>query len=72
MRYEPLNALRKNSYISPNWKPEEVEMVQKARRVLGFGGAFPPYEGLVKKLDKARNFYEAFSLRPVRKRKHPT
>ncbi len=28
------------------------------------GGVFPPYEGLRKKLTKARNFQEAFKLRP--------
>jgi len=69
MRYEPLNggsALEKNIYISPNWTPEEVEMVQRARRVLGYGGAFPPYEVLRKKLERASDFHEAFSLRPLR------
>ena len=69
MRYIPLDALDKNSYISPNWTREEVEMVQRARRVIGYGGAFPPYEGLVKKFNKARNFHEAFSLRPPRRGK---
>ena len=64
MRYEPLNSLVKNKYISPHWTPERLELVAKARRVLGFGGAFPPYEGLVKKLSNARTFEEAFSLRP--------
>ena len=63
MRYEPLNSLVKNKYISPHWTPERLEMVAKARRVLGFGGAFPPYEGLVKKLKSARSFEDAFSLR---------
>lgn len=63
MRYEPLNSLVKNKYISPHWTPERLEMVAKARRVLGFGGAFPPYEGLVRKLKSARSFEEAFSLR---------
>ena len=71
MRYEPLNSLVKNKYISPHWTPERLEMVAKARRVLGFGGAFPPYEGLVKKLKLARSFEEAFSLRshPSNKRR---
>ena len=69
MRYIPLDALDKNSYISPNWTREEVEMVQRARRVIGYGGAFPPYEGLIKKFNKARNFREAFSLRPPRRGK---
>lgn len=39
-------------------------MIARARRVIGYGGAFPPYEGLKKKLSNAKNFGEAFSLRP--------
>jgi hypothetical protein len=34
--------------------------------VLGYGGAFPPYAALVEKLRRARDFGEAFSLRPAR------
>lgn len=68
MRYEPLNTLKKNFYISPKWTREEIEMVQKARRVIGYGGAFPPYKGLLKKINNARDFYEAFKLRPLRKK----
>lgn len=64
MRYQPLEPCSKDSYISPNWQPEQLEMVAKARRVIGYGGAFPPYEGLRKKLGNAKNFEEAFSLRP--------
>jgi len=63
MRFEPLDALEKNQHIAPKWSREQLEMVQKARRVIGYGGAFPPYEGLVFKFKKARNFHEAFSLR---------
>lgn len=72
MRYQPLNTLEKNSYISPNWTKEEIDMVQKARRVLGFSGAFPSYKGLVLKIQKAKNFYEAFLLRPPRPRELET
>jgi len=43
-------------------------MVAKARRVLGYGDAFPPYEGLKKKILDARNFEEAFRLRPPKRR----
>lgn len=43
-------------------------MVMRARRVIGFGGAFPPYEGLVKKFIRAEDFDQAFSLRPVVKK----
>jgi len=64
MRYEPLEPRPKNSYVSPNWTPEELEMIAKGRRVIGYGGAFPPYEGLKRKILGARNFQKAFSLRP--------
>jgi hypothetical protein len=66
MRYQPLSgehAFEKDSYVSPNWTIEQLNMVQMARRVIGYGGAFPPYDGLVKKFKKARNFEEAFGLR---------
>jgi len=66
MRYQPLEPCIKNSYVSPNWQPEQLEMVARARRVIGYGGAFPPYEGLRNKLLDASSFNEAFSLRPQR------
>lgn len=66
MRYEPLNSLVKNKYISPNWSEEELEMVAKARRVLGAGGSFPPYDGLRKKIVNAGNFRQAFELHPIK------
>jgi hypothetical protein len=64
MRYEPLNTLVKNKYISPYWTSEQLEMVAKARRVIGAGGAFPPYSALLNKFRNARSFEDAFSLRP--------
>ena len=64
MRYEPLKPGPKNAYISPNWTADQLEMVADARRVIGYGGAFPPYEGLKKKILKARTFERAFQLRP--------
>jgi len=67
MRYEPLKPLSKNQYISPYWTREELEMVAEARRVIGYGGAFPPYEALKKKLLDAKNFEDAFKLRPIKK-----
>lgn len=67
MRFEPLEPGPKNTYISPNWTPEQVEMVAKARRVLGYGGTFPPYEGLKKKILDAKDFEAAFILRPLKK-----
>lgn len=63
MRYEPLNSLVKNKFISPHWTPEKLEMVAKARRVLGYGGAFPPYRALIEKLESAKSFENAFELR---------
>ena len=70
MRYQPLSgdyAFEKDSYVSPSWANEELEMVSAARRVIGFGGAFPPYEGLFKKFRDAKGFHDAFQLRPKRK-----
>ena len=64
MRYQPLEPCNKDSYISPNWTSEQLEMIAKARRVIGYGGAFPPYEGLRRKFTNARTFEEAFELRP--------
>jgi hypothetical protein len=69
MRFQPLSALDKNSYISPDWTKEEIQMVETARRVLGAGGVFPPYEGLIKKIKKAKDFNEAFSLDSPKARK---
>lgn len=71
MRYEPISgphALKKNTYISPKWTREEIEMVQRARRVMGAGGSFPPRKALLKKFNKARDFHKAFKLRPLKKK----
>jgi len=64
MRYEPLKSLIKNKFVSPHWTEDKLEAIASARRVIGFGGAFPPYEGLVKKFHEANSFDEAFELRP--------
>ncbi|MFP3257242.1 MAG: hypothetical protein RXO36_05540 [Candidatus Nanopusillus acidilobi] len=66
MRYIPLNALEKNSFISPLWTPEQLEMIADARRVLGYGGAFVPYRGFINKILDATNFEEAMELRPTK------
>ena len=63
MRFEPLNTLAKNKYVSPHWTAGQLEMVASARRVMGYGGAFPPYQGLLEKFRNATSFEEAFSLR---------
>jgi hypothetical protein len=62
MRYEPLCALIKNKYTSPKWSAPRLDLVQKARRVIGYAGAFPPYAPLIKKL--SNRFNDAFELRP--------
>ena len=66
MRFQPLDSLNKNEYVGPNWTREELDKVQRARRVLGCSGAFPPYDALIVKFNKAKSFDEAFSLRPPR------
>ena len=62
MRFEPLTTLTKNAWVSPNWSEEELQIVAAARRVLGYAGAFPPYDALKKKLVRATNFREGFRL----------
>ncbi len=69
MRYVPLDAIHKNKYVSPNWTEEQLEKVAKARRVIGFGGAFPPYKALVDKFRKAGEFEEAFRLEPIKEKR---
>lgn len=66
MRYEPLEPRPKNTYISSNWTEEQLEMIADARRVIGYGGAFPPYKGLKRKILEARDFAKAFELRSVK------
>ena len=62
MRFVPFNTLSKNEFISPRWSESQLEAVAKARRVIGFGGAFPPYKALVNKIVNAEHFDEAFRL----------
>ncbi|MEM3264719.1 MAG: hypothetical protein QXH07_02065 [Thermoplasmata archaeon] len=64
MRYVPLDALDKNYFISPYWNTEQLEMIAGARRVLGYGGAFVPYNGFVEKIMNAKTFEIAMELRP--------
>lgn len=72
MRYEPLDSLTKNRYVSPHWTARQLEMIARARRVIGTGGAFPPYRALLDKFKNASSFEEAFSLRPgPRHRQYP-
>ncbi len=65
MRYQPTDCLKKNTFISKNWTKEELDYLARARRVMGYGGAFPPYNRLVEKIEKANNFNEAFEVWPI-------
>ena len=66
MKYIPILFRDKNEYISPNWSTSKLQQVRLATRVIGFGGAFPPYEGLVDKFNNARNFDKAFHIDPIK------
>ena len=68
MRYIPLDALEKNKYISPLWTAEQLEMVAKARRVIGFGGSFVPYKAFINKIRDSETFQDAMNLRPINKK----
>lgn len=62
MRFQPVNTLKKNDYVAPKWDETRLEAVQRARRVIGIGGAFPPYKGMiVVKVEGCRTFDEAFN-----------
>jgi hypothetical protein len=67
MRFEPIRTLYKNEYVSNKWSKDQLEAIQKARRVIGYNGAFPPYEGLKNKFNTAKDFDEAFQLRALQK-----
>ncbi len=74
MRFEPLTSLTKNAWVSPHWTREHLQQLAAARRVVGFAGAFPPYDYLVRKFQRAKSFERAFRLRklqPGRRRKRP-
>jgi len=61
MRYQPTNTLSKNTYVAPKWDEIRLNAVQRARRVIGSGGAFPPYEGMLKvKVEGCNTFDKAF------------
>jgi hypothetical protein len=68
MRYEPLYTLEKNMFVSPKWDIKKIDLVQQARRVIGYGGAFPAYKGLVNKFNDANGFEDAFGLRELKSR----
>jgi hypothetical protein len=68
MRFQPTNTLVKNTYVALGWDTVRLNAVQRARRVIGVGGAFPPYKGMLEvKVKKCNTFDEAFGefMRPV-------
>jgi len=66
MRYQPLYALTKNSYISPSWSLEKLERVERFRRIVGgkvhAPGSLPPFNALREKFLKAKSFNQAFEV----------
>lgn len=69
MRFQPINTLKKDAYVSTHWTNTQLNMVAQARRVMGYGGAFPPYNALINKFEEADGFDKAFELYPIKKTK---
>ena len=64
MRFQPCTVLKKDAYVSKNWTAKQLNMVASARRVIGYGGAFPPYDALVNRFREATKFEDIFELYP--------
>ncbi len=60
MRYIPIDATEKKGYVAPKWTLKEIEFVEESRRIIGYGGAFPPYKALIDKFDNSSSFNDAF------------
>lgn len=61
MRYQPTNTRTKNTHVGNHWDEGRLGAVQTARRVIGRGGAFPPYKGMLKvKVEGCQTFDDAF------------
>lgn len=61
MRFQPIYATEKNNYVAPEWDEMKLNAVARARRVIGSGGAFVPFDGMIiKKVEGCKTFYEAF------------
>lgn len=70
MRYQPVegeDALKKDSHISPNWTQEQLDLVVKARRIMGKRGAFIPHKYFKAKVvsKKADTIEKALEIWPV-------
>jgi len=61
LRFQPLYTLEKDNYVAPQWDPIRLNAVVTARRVIGAGGTFPPYKGMMEvKVKGCQTFDEAF------------
>jgi len=60
MRFTPLDSLEKNKFVSPLWTEKQLDLVVKARSILGFGGALIPYDYFKEQVLKANTLEEAF------------
>jgi hypothetical protein len=72
MRFEPLCSLQKNKYVGINWTEDDLDKAARARRVIGYAGAFPPYGPLIEKFEKAGCFDKAFELDPLTVKEGPS
>lgn len=62
MRFQPVYTLKKNDYVSPRWDQTRLGAIATARRVIGAGGTFPPYHGMMKvKVEGCETFDKAFA-----------
>lgn len=65
MRFQPIKgvmALKKDSYISPEWTPDILEVVARGRRILGVHGAFPPTNALHDRLEQSTDLRQLFKI----------
>ena len=67
MRYIPLDSLVRRGYISPLWTNDQLEMIAKARRVLGFAGVFLNHKALKYKFINSTSLEESMELWPNKK-----
>jgi len=68
MRFQPVYALEKDQYISPKWNDEKLDRMAAVRRIYGHGGAFPPFNKLIEKLNSSKSFDEGFVKYDLKKK----
>ena len=69
MRYHPFkgrHALKKDSHISKYWTEELLEVVARARRILGTKGAFPPTNTLSERFASTTEIRDLFKIDTVK------